>query len=122
MISSYRYNKFTKTYYIDTIMDLMDCNAHQEYNSPYGDGYISHLLFETKLHNNKIFVKCKGFIVSDIIPDYTKDRITSMHYNFKAIYMEPPKTIKNLQEFESISLDKKTHLKIIEILVRNLLD
>ena len=38
---SFQYNKLTKTSYINMIIDLMDWNAHEEYPSPYGDGYSS---------------------------------------------------------------------------------
>lgn len=116
-LNSYRYNKFTKTHYIDTIMDLMRCNAHEEYQSPYGDGYISHLIIQTKLHNNKIDIKCKGFVVGEIIVDYENGKASSAHYNIIAIHRGKPKTMHNIKEFESISLDKEDYIIFIKNLV-----
>lgn len=117
-LKSYHYRKFPEAFYIDAIMDLAYCNYHQIYKSPYGDGYISHLIFETKLRNNKLTVKCKGFVVGDIIAD-AQD---GYHYDIKAVYMTPPSTIKNLEEFEDFAIEEKSHYKIIELLVRNLVD
>lgn len=99
--SSFRYNKLTKTFYIDMIVDLMNWNAHEEYKSPYNDGYISHLIFETKLHDNEIFTKCKNFVVGYIVVDYRNDKASSAHYNIIAIHKGKPSTIKNIKEFEN---------------------
>jgi len=98
-LSSFRYNQLTKTYYIDMIMDLMLCNAHQEYLSPYDDGYITHLIFNTKLHNNEFIVKAKGFVTGDVAVDYKNDRAFCAHYNINAIHKGIPTTIKNIEEF-----------------------
>ena len=101
-LSSYRYNKLTKTYYVDMIIDLMNWNEHEEYKSPYGDGYISHLIFEAKKHNNQITFKCKGFVVGEIIVDYENGKASSAHYNIIAIHRGKPKTIKNIKSFEEL--------------------
>ena len=98
---SLNYNKLTKTYKIDMIMDLMWCNAHQEYKSPYHDGYISHLIFETKLMDNKVTVKCKGFVVGDVVVDYKNGKASSAHYNINSVHKGKPKTISNIKEFNN---------------------
>lgn len=120
--SSFHYNKINKTYYIDIIMDLMRCNAQQKFLSPYGDGYISHLIFKTKLRKSKINIKCKGFVVGDIVVSYKNNYPSSAHYKIKAIYKNVPKTVNNIGEFENISLDKDVHMIIIQNLADNLKD
>lgn len=98
---SLHYNKLTKTYKVDMIMDLMWCNAHQEYKSPYHDGYISHLIFETKLIDNKVTVKYKGYVVGDVVVDYKNGKASSAHYNIISIHKGIPKTISNIKEFSN---------------------
>ena len=115
-LKSFEYNKLLKTYHVNILMNLMDCNAHQEYKSPYNDGYINHLIFKTSLHNGKIVVKCIGFVVSEIVPIYKNGQSYSMYYNNMIVHMTKPKTIKNIEEFESISMDKDLHLEIIKTL------
>lgn len=95
------YNKLTKVYKVDMIMDLMWCNAHQEYKSPYHDGYISYLIFETKLLDNKVTVKCKGFVVGDVVVDYKNGKAASAHYSINSVYKGIPKTISNIKEFNN---------------------
>jgi len=121
-ISSLHYNKFTKTYTIDMIMDLMWCNAHQEYKSPYGDGYISHLIFETKFDDNKITTNCKGFVVGNVVVDYKNGKPASAHYDITSVHKGKPKTIDDIKEFEGIFLDKDTHTLIFKNLANSLKD
>ena len=118
-LESLRYNKLIKTYYIDTLFDLMQCDAHQEYESPYHDGYITHLIFNTKLHDNKIIIKCKGFVTGNIVVDYKNGHTSSAHYIFKDIHMKKPATIKNIKEYESISMNEDIHIKLFKNLVNN---
>ena len=117
--NSFHYNKLTKTYTVDMIMDLMWCNAHQEYKSPHNNGYISHLIFKTKLHGNKITVTNKGYVVGDVIIDYKNGKVSSAHYNITALYKGKPKTIDNIKEFENILLDKDVPILLIKNLANN---
>ena len=93
-LKSFKYNKLLNTYYINTFMNLINCNAHQEYKSQYNDGYINHLIFKTSLRNGKITIKCIGFVVSDIIPIYKNGQSYSMYYDNMIVHMVKPKTIK----------------------------
>jgi len=118
--NSFHYNRLTKTYNIEMIMDLMRCNAHQEYLSPYGDGYVTHLIFDTKLNGNKVTIKCKGFVTGDVVVDYKNGRASSAHYVINAVHTGKPVTVKNIEEFEGISLDKDEHIMLIKSWVNNL--
>lgn len=99
-LDSFKYNKLTKTSYINMIIDLMDWNAHEEYPSPYSDGYISHLIFQAKLHSDKLSVKCIGFVVGEIVVDYEDGIASSAQYNIIAIHKRKPAVIKNIKDFE----------------------
>ena len=118
-LKSFKYNKLFKTYHVNILMNLMDCNAHQEYKSQYNDGYINHLIFKTSLHDGKITIKCIGFVVSEIKEIYKNGQSYSLYYDNMIIHMTKPKTIKNIKEFESISMDKDLHIEIIKILASN---
>ena len=98
--NSFRYNRHSKTSYIDMIIDLMYLNYQQMYPSPYGDGYISHLIFETSLHDDQLIIKCKGFVVSNIIAEYDNEKTTSMHYDIVEVYTEKPTSIDNIEELQ----------------------
>ena len=113
--NSFQYNKLTKTSYINMIIDLMDWNAHETYPSPYGDGYVSHLIFQAKLHKDKLSVKCIGFVVGKIVVDYKDGIASSAQYNIIAIHKGKPAVIKNIKDFEDtfykwIDINALTHL------------
>ena len=118
-LDSFSFNKPDQTYSINMLLNLMDWNMHQEYKSSYNDGYINHLIFKTSLRNGKITIKCIGFVVSDIIPIYKNGQSYSMYYDNMIVHMVKPKTIKNIKEFEDISMDKDLHIEIIKILANN---
>lgn len=98
---SFHYNKLIKTYSIDMIADLMNWNLHEEYPSPNNDGYISHLLFNVKMHNDKLVVKYKRFVTGNVIVDYKNDKAYSARYNILAIHKGKPVVITNITEFET---------------------
>lgn len=121
-IKSFKYNKLNKTYTINMIIDLMDWNEHQIHYSPYENEYITHLIFKTKFHNNKIIVKYIGFLVGDVIPEYKNKKTVSAHYKISATYMKKPKTIKNIKNYENLFLtwiDKDNYIKVIQTLAKN---
>lgn len=113
---SFKYDNQTKTFYVNTMMNLMDCNAHETYKFKNEEGYISHLIFNTTTSDNKVSVKCIGFVISTIKEVYKNGKFEAIYYDNIKIYMHKPDTIKNLKEFEDISLDKELHIKIIKSL------
>ena len=124
-LKSFKYDKKTDSYYIDMIIDLMFWNEHQLYESPYKDGYISHLLFKTKLKGKKLTVECNGFVVADVVPEYRNGRSYSTHYDIIAVHKGKPNTVKNIKEFENTFskwINTDSHIKIIKNLADNLKD
>ena len=100
-LNSFYYDKQTKTYTINMIADLMNWNQHEEYSSPVGNGYITHLIFKTYMHNDKITANCIGYITGKIIPEYNqKGKMTSFHYHFFKAYKGVPSTIKEIYPLE----------------------
>jgi len=93
-LDSFSYNRRKNFYSIDMIIDLMNWNSHETYKSKYNDGYISHLIFKTSLHKEKITVKCIGFVVSDIVPIYKNGQSYSMYYDNMIVHMTKPNSIK----------------------------
>jgi len=83
------------------IADLMNWNMHQEYQSPYNDGYVSHLIFKVKLHNNDITVKCNGYVTGNVEPEYKNGKTYSIHYNIISVHKNAPASIKNIEDFEN---------------------
>ena len=100
--NSFRYNKLTKTYKIDMIVDLMNWDMQEKYQSPHNDGYISYLLFNVKLHANKFSVKCTGYASGNILVNYSADKAYSASYNIVKIYRNKPANIKNIKDIENL--------------------
>ena len=75
------------------IVDLMNWDMQEKYQSQHDDGYISYLLFKVKLHANKISVKCTGYASGNILVNYSADKAYSASYNIVKIYRNKPANI-----------------------------
>lgn len=119
-LNSFYYDKKTKTYNINVIIDLMNWNQHEEYPSPYGNGYVTHLIFRTSMHNDKITAKCIGYVTGKIVPEYDKNgKMTSFRYHFFKAYEGVPSTIKDMHplvENLETGIDKNIYNRKIKIL------
>ena len=101
-INSYQYNKKTKTYSVDVLIerdpsgDLGICNK-----SPYDNGNITHLLFNFIYNPSKKVFKAKyiGFVSSKDKLNYKNNKLESIETDFIEIYYDNnPNLIKELKE------------------------
>ena len=121
-LKSYKYNKKTNTYFINIIDDLMDSNSHETYKSPQNGKYITHLIHRIYYKNGKITIKCVGYITGDIKVLYENGHSAGMKYINTKTFMERPKSVKDIKEFENMHLndyDKKLHEKVIKSMASN---
>ena len=97
-LETFCYDKKTDTYSVDMMVDLLNRNEHQLYESPHKDGDITHIIFETKLHDDKITVKYKGYASGylNLIREY--DGVYLINYEISAIHNDTPKIIKDYMQ------------------------
>lgn len=115
---SFRYNRLTKTYSFDMLMDLMWCNYHQEYKSPYNDGYITHLVFKVNFHEpDKINIKCTGYVTGNVVVEYENGKASSAHYEIISEHKNKPSVIKDMKSLEDnfyVFIDVNSISKILK--------
>lgn len=101
-ISSFKYDKDTKTYSVDVLVDrdpstdLGVCNK-----SPYDKGNITHLIFSLKYTPSKkdFQASYKGFVTSEDIVQYENSQPISIKVNYLNIYYDQnPEYIKDLSD------------------------
>ncbi len=120
-LDSFKYDRQSKTYSIDMILDLMHWDRHQTYKSPYNDGDVSYLIFNTKINDKKFTVECKSYVAANLVPYYHEGSM-SARYDIKAIHNGKPKTIKEIRSFEkefATGINKDIYSELIKILANN---
>ena len=104
------------------VADLSELDANNTYKYPYKNGYITHLVFETKLHNNNIYVKYKGFVAHNIVYEYDISGNKNLNLNnIIAVSATKPKILKNdilkLEKSFISWIDQNNYRKTVKSLV-----
>jgi len=107
-LNSYKYDKEHDVYSADVMEELDPGGDLENIKCPYGDGYITHIIFSTKYSpQNKFFkVKYKGFMCSVGEYEYRNFKPVSFHYNYKGVYYND-----NTSLIPGFNMDYFEHLK-----------
>jgi len=119
---SFHYNKLNKTYSINMIFDLMNWNEHEKYKSPYDDKYITHLIYKTTLHKNKISFKCIGFASGTVKVVYMNNQTLAAKYVYYKTYSGKPDTIRKFMQMDASAknwVTDKIYIKVVKMLANN---
>jgi len=89
-INSFKYNQKNDTYFIDVMEKLDPGGDMEDIKCPYGDGYITHLIYSTKYSPKKKFfkVKYKGFMCSIGEYEYENNKPISFSYIYKGVFYD----------------------------------
>ena len=89
-INSYNYNSKKNLYTIDVMEELDPGGDMEDIKCPYGDGYITHLIYSTKYSpKKKIFkVKYKGFMCSIGEYEYENNEPISFSNVYKGVFYD----------------------------------
>ena len=84
-LSNYKYNKFLDKYSMDLIETIDPGGDMEHIKCPYGDGFISHLVYSFDYwHKKKYYnTKYKGFVCAEDIVEYEND--TPSYHSYKYI-------------------------------------
>ena len=89
-INSFKYNHKKDTYFIDVMEELDPGGDIENIKCPYGDGYITHLIYSTKYSPKKknFKVKYKGFMCSTGEYKYENNKPISFSYIHKGVFYD----------------------------------
>lgn len=89
-LNSYKYNPKEDMYSIDVMEELDPGGDLGNIKCPYGEGYITHVIYLTKYSPKYKFFKAKykGFMCSIGEYKYENAKPISFHYNYKGVYYD----------------------------------
>lgn len=94
-LKSYNYNVKNDTYTIDVMEELDPGGDLENIKCPYGEGFLTHLIYSTKYSpKHKFFnAKYKGFMCTVGEYQYKNGKPTSFYYSYKGVYYDSEPSI-----------------------------
>ncbi len=97
-LKSYNYNVKNDTYTINVMEELDPGGDLENIKCPYGEGFLTHLIYSTKYSPKQKFfnAKYKGFMCAIGEYQYRNNKPISFYYRYKGIYYDSnPSIIPN---------------------------
>lgn len=89
-LTTLKKDKALNSYKVEMLYDLIDSNHQEFYKSPYGNDYITHLIFESELKENDFYTRPVGFVTGKIKLDEDGG---GAHYIYSGLHYGIPKNI-----------------------------
>ena len=118
-LRSFKYNKLKRIYKIDMAINIAELEYSDIYKYSYQNGYITHLIFKTKLQDDNIYVKYKGFVAHNIDKNGSLNDVIMISTTKPLIIKN---NIKNLEYTFVNWIDKDNYIYTVKTLANNLKD
>ena len=88
--NSFKYNQKNDTYFIDVMEELDPGGDMENIKCPYGEGYITHIIYSTRYSPKRKYfkVKYKGFMCSIWEYEYENNKPISFSYIYKGVFYD----------------------------------